>query len=377
MKIPFLNLTRHSHILFEETTEAVSRVIERGSFILGEEVRKFETGWANYCEARGAVGVANGTDAITLALIAAGIKAGDEVITTPLSAAYTALAIAGAGAKPVFVDIDENTFNLNPAKIEQAITPRTRAIVPVHLYGQSADMTTISAIAERRKLIIIEDAAQAHGARANGKPAGFSSLAATYSFYPTKNLGAFGDGGAIISNDEAFLERLRALRQGGHLPAMGLNLVGRNSRLDEMQAAILRVKLERLDEWTRRRRELAAIYFERLKNFSRVRLPFIKEESVFHLFVVRHQKREALRNFLAEKGIETLIHYPYLLHEQKIFRSSGAGKQSLPSAEKIVHEILSLPLYPELENAEVEAVCDAIEEFENKSESVFSHDAKG
>jgi dTDP-3-amino-3,4,6-trideoxy-alpha-D-glucose transaminase len=375
MKIPFLNLTRHSRGLFKETTEAVSRVINRGSFILGEEVRKFETEWASYCEAMGAVGVANGTDAITLALIAAGVEAGDEVITTPLTAAYTALAIAGAGAKPVFVDINENTFNLNPENIEAAITSRTRAVVPVHLYGQSADMRSIAAIAESRKLTVIEDAAQAHGARANGKPAGFSSLAAAYSFYPTKNLGAFGDGGAIVSRDADFLEKLRALRQGGHPPAMELNLIGRNSRLDEMQAAILRVKLARLDEWTRRRRELAAIYFERLKNFPRLRLPFAADESVFHLFVIRHPERDRLKNFLAEKGVETLIHYPYLLHEQPIFRS--ADQKSLPVAERIVKEILSLPLYPELENGEIETVCDAIEEFENKAASAFSHDANG
>jgi dTDP-4-amino-4,6-dideoxygalactose transaminase len=260
MKIPFLNLTRHSRRLFNETIEAVARVLERGSFILGEEVRNFEAEWARYCEARGAVGVGNGTDAITLALTAAGVGGrADEVITTPLTAAYTVLAIVNAGAKPVFADIDEKTFNLNPEKIEQAVTPRTRAIVPVHLYGQSADMQAITEIAARHKLLVIEDAAQAHGARFNGQPCGFSSLAATFSFYPTKNLGAFGDGGAIVSNDEDFLRKARGLRQGGHADALEMNLVGRNSRLDEMQAAILRVKLKRLDEWTARRRALAAV----------------------------------------------------------------------------------------------------------------------
>ena len=216
MKIPFLNLTRHSRILFKETTEAVARVLEHGNFILGEEVRSFEAEWAQYCETRGAVGVANGTDAISLALTAAGVAPGDEVITPPLTAAYTALGIAGAGAKPVFVDIDEDTFNLDPEKIEQAVTPRTRAIVPVHLYGRSADVPAISEIAKRHKLLVIEDAAQAHGARFNGQPCGFSSTAATFSFYPTKNLGAFGDGGALVSNDEDFLRKARILRQGGH-----------------------------------------------------------------------------------------------------------------------------------------------------------------
>ena len=366
MKIPFLNLTRHSHKLFDETSEAVARVLRSGIFILGEEVESFEAEFAAVCQMRGAVGVGNGTDAITLALTAAGIKLGDEVITTPLTAAYTSLAIINAGAKPVFVDIDERTFNLNPEKIESAVTPRTRAIVPVHLYGQTADIEAIAEIAARHKLTVIEDAAQAHGARSKGKPCGFFSLAATYSFYPTKNLGAFGDGGAIVSRDEEFLRKTRLLRQGGHAEALAQNTPGRNSRLDEMQAAILRVKLKRLDEWTARRRALARIYFERLKNFPRLGLPVANEESVFHLFVIRHPQRDRLKDFLAAKGIETLIHYPYLLHQQKLFRA--AEQRSLPVAEKIVGEILSLPLYPEMTTEEVEAVCEAIAEFENSAE---------
>ncbi len=374
MKIPFLNLTNHSAGLFNEINEALARVIERGNFILGQEVEAFENEWAKYCEAKGAVGVANGTDAITLALIASNkIEAGDEVITTPLSAAYTALGIVNAGAKPVFVDIDEQTFNLDPQKIEQAITLRTRAIVPVHLYGQTADMQAVNEIAERRNLIVIEDAAQAHGARFNGKPCGSSSLAATFSFYPTKNLGALGDGGAIISNDEDFLRRVSALRQGGHAEALEMNLIGRNSRLDEIQAAILRVKLKRLDEWNERRRELAEIYFERLKEFPNIKLPYVrnKSEAVFHLFVIRHALRDKLKNFLAEKGIGSVIHYPYLLHEQKNFRA--AEQKSLPVAEKIGAEILSLPLSPQMENSQIETVCDALEEFENKNPATFSN----
>lgn len=362
MKIPFLNLTTHSRKLAEATQDAVSRVIERGSFILGEEVLEFEREWARYCEARGAVGVANGTDAITIALTALGVAYGDEVITTPLTAAYTSLAIVNAGAQPIFVDIDEKTLNLDPQKIEAAITPRTKAIVPVHLYGQTADMTTIAAIAERRQLTVIEDAAQAHGARSDGKPCCRLSRAATFSFYPTKNLGAFGDGGAIVSNDEDFLQRTRALRQGGHAEAMETNLIGRNSRLDEIQAAILRIKLRMLDEWNARRRELAAIYLERLKYLTRVRLPQTQTGSVFHLFVIRHPERDRLKDFLGSRGIETLIHYPYLLHERKIFR--GGEQKSLPAAEKTVKEILSLPLYPEMKTADIEAVCDAIDEFE-------------
>jgi dTDP-4-amino-4,6-dideoxygalactose transaminase len=364
MKIPFLDLTRHCGALNNEINEAFARVMKRGNFILGEEVEAFENEWAKYCEAKGAVSVANGTDAITLAIKASGaIKSGDEIITTPLSAAYTALAIVNAGAKPVFADIDEKTFTVNPEQIEKAITPRTRGIIPVHLYGQMSDMKAINEIAERHKLFVIEDSAQSHGARFDGKPCGSKSLAATFSFYPTKNLGAFGDGGAVISNDEDFLKRLRKLRQGGHFGTLQANLTGANSRLDEMQAAFLRVKLKKLDEWTTRRQALAQIYFERLKDFSNLQLPFIKDgnEHVFHLFVVRSRQRDELKKSLAERAIETIIHYPYLLHEQRIFRV--AGQKPLPVAEKIVNEILSLPLYPQMEDREVEEVCAAIADF--------------
>ncbi|MGC2234702.1 MAG: DegT/DnrJ/EryC1/StrS family aminotransferase [Pyrinomonadaceae bacterium] len=375
MKISFLNLTRQSNELSAEINDAFARVMRGGKFVLGEEVEAFEREWAEYCEAEGAVGTANGTDAITLALKALGVRAGDEVITTPLSAAYTALAIADAGVKPVFVDIDEKTFNINPEQIEQAITPKTKAVVPVHLYGQTANMKAICEIAKRRNLFVIEDAAQAHGARFDGKPSGFSSDAATFSFYPTKNLGALGDGGAIVSNNEDFLQKTRALRQGGHVEAMQANLIGRNSRLDEMQAAFLRVKLKKLGLWNARRRALAKMYFERLKDFPRVRLPFVrnKDEHVFHLFVICHEQRDELKNFLASRGIETLIHYPYLLHEQEIF--SSGGQKSLPAAEKVSKEILSLPLYPNMENEEIEIVCEAIAEFENKPVSALSRHA--
>ncbi len=363
MTIPFLDLTRHCGALNNEINEAFARVMQRGNFILGEEVTAFESEWANYCKSRGAVSVANGTDAITLAIKATNAlkpNENNEIITSPLSAAYTALAIVNAGAKPVFADIDEKTFTLNPAQVEKFITPQTRGIVPVHLYGQTADMKAINEIALRHKLFVIEDAAQAHGARFDGKPCGSESLAATFSFYPTKNLGAFGDGGAITSNDENFLMRVRQLRQGGHFESLQTNLTGANSRLDEMQAAFLHVKLKKLGEWTRRRRELAQIYFERLNDLPNLHLPFIKtgNEHVFHLFVIRCKKRDELKNSLAKRGIETIIHYPYLLHQQQIFRS--AAQNLLPVAETIVNEILSLPLYPQMENSEVEEVCEAI-----------------
>jgi dTDP-4-amino-4,6-dideoxygalactose transaminase len=363
MKIPFLKLTPGSDDLERELAEAFARVTKRGNFILGQETEAFENEWAEFCGAKGAVGVANGTDAITLSLIALGIEAGDEIITTPLTAAYTALAIVNAGAKCVFADIDEKTFNLDPEKIEAAITPRTRAIVPVHLYGQTADMRAIAEIARRRNLLVIEDAAQAHGVKFDAS----ASDAAAFSFYPTKNLGALGDGGAIVSDDEDFLQKTRALRQGGHAEALRANLTGRNSRLDELQAAFLRVKLKKLSEWNSRRRELALSYFERLKNLPRVRLPLASDENehVFHLFVIRCERRDELKNFLASREIETLIHYPYLLHEQPIFRADEQNR--LPVAEKIQKEILSLPLYPNMGIENIETICDAIADFENRA----------
>lgn len=370
MNIPFLNLRRQSEELNKSLRQAFADVVEQGVFILGHRVEKFEKSWARFCDARGAVGVANGTDAVTLALQAANVICfgrGDEVITAPLSAGYTALGIVNAGAKPVFADIDEQTLTLDAAQVERAITPRTKAILPVHLYGQTAQMNDLREIAERRNLIIIEDAAQAHGAKFEGKACGKNSLAATFSFYPTKNLGALGDGGAIVSDDEDFLRRVRQLRQGGHLEALSGELAGRNSRLDEMQAAFLQIKLHKLDEWTEKRRRLAEIYCRELAEIDSVGLPFVRNaaEHVFHLFVIRHKKRDALREFLAAKGIETLIHYPFLLHEQKLF--SDGAQVSLPVAEKVCQEIISLPLYPQMTESEAIEVCAAIKEFTAQS----------
>jgi dTDP-4-amino-4,6-dideoxygalactose transaminase len=378
MNIRFLSLNQSSDNLNNEIIEAFAAVIERGNFILGEEVSLFEKEWADFCHAAGAVGVGNGTDAITLALIASGAVQKNEineVITTPLSAGYTSLAILNAGATPVFVDIDENTLNLNPARIESAITPHTRAIIPVHLYGQKANMPEIYKIARRHNLFVIEDAAQAHGVSFAESLNEADRFIATFSFYPTKNLGAMGDGGAIISNDPDFLRTVRALRQGGHFEALQGYLIGKNSRLDEIHAALLRVKLKKLREWNTRRSELAGIYFDRLKNSHRVKLTAVKNASnhAFHLFVIRHPERDKLRNFLFGNGVETLIHYPFLLHQQNLFRSSP--QKVAPVAERIVKEILSLPLYPQMTNDEVEHICRLISEFENEHSSALSHDA--
>lgn len=361
-QVLFLELSRGHSEISDEVNSALQSVMLRGDFILGTEVENFEREWADYCETRGAVGVANGTDALTLALLAT-IKKGDEVLTTTLTAAYTALAIQNAGAIPVFADINPNTFNICPKSIESLITSRTRAIVPVHLYGQMAEMDAICAIAKQNNLIVIEDAAQAHGAKLNGKRAGNFGQVATYSFYPTKNLGGYGDGGAIVSNDKEMLEKLKLLRQGGRFESFQTGLEGRNSRLDEMQAAILHVKLKKLDEWNARRKQIAERYNQAFQNILETPSSEDSDSHVYHLYVVKCAERDRLQTHLASKKISTLIHYPFLLHEQKLFRQPT--QKSLPNAEKLDKEILSLPLNPHLTNDEIESVIDAVLSFKS------------
>jgi len=366
MRIPFLDLRRAYRELEGELRAALSHVLAGGVYILGEEVEAFEDEWARFCEVTGAACVGNGTDALVLALLASGAVrpgCGDEVITSPLTAAYTALAIVNAGGVPVFADIDPATYTLDPGVLERAITLRTRAIVPVHLYGQMADVAAIGRLAERRALLVIEDAAQAHGARHDGKRAGAHGTAAAFSFYPTKNLGAYGDGGAVVSLDQKLVERVRTLRQGGHPSALAAGGAGRNSRLDAVQAALLRVKLSRLEAWTEQRRALAKLYDESLRG-TRLILPVNGgPPHVYHLYVVQHPERDRLRAHLAARGIETLIHYPYLLHQQPLF--GGGPQHVLPVAEEVASRVLSLPLYPQLERQEAQAVIEAILEFED------------
>lgn len=360
MRVPFLDLLRQYHELEAEINAAIQTTLHRGVYILGEEVAAFEREWATYCGVKACAGVGNGTDAPVLALLACGIQPGDEVITTPLTAGYTALAIRQAGAVPVFADIDPHSFTLDPAAIEAAITSRTKAIMPVHLYGQMADMPVICTLAEQHGLVVIEDAAQAHGASWQGVRAGGYGHAATFSFYPTKNLGAFGDGGAIISNDEAVIERVKLLRQGGHLNALQGTTVGMNSRLDELHAAMLRVKLRHLDAWTKRRQQIAERYRQAFVTTQNLTLPVSKmaAEHVFHLFVVQSAQREQWRAKLAERGIETLIHYPYLLHQQPLFKRTE--QPPLPVAETVVNQIFSLPLNPQMTEAEIGYVIETV-----------------
>ncbi|KKW18872.1 MAG: Glutamine-scyllo-inositol transaminase [Parcubacteria group bacterium GW2011_GWB1_50_9] len=361
--IPLLNLTRIHESMRRELDEAIDRVLRKSSFILGEEVEAFEREFASWVGKKFAVGVGNGTDAITLSLLALGIGAGDEVATTSLSAFPTAEAILRAGARPVYVDIDPATFNIDPEKIERAITPKTKAIVPVHLYGLAADMGRITQIARSRNIPILEDCAQAHGGTFQGKKVGTFGAASAFSFFPSKNLGAMGDGGAVVTDDEAIAKRVRALRAHGEEGGrFSHKYVGANSRLDGLQAAILRVKLAHLDEHNRERRAIASFYREHLDGASVILPsppPGYPAEHVYHLYVVRVKdasQREGFRAFLEERGVKTNVHYPIPLHKQPAYPVSA----SLPNVERVVGEIVSIPLFPTMEKKEMEYVRDVI-----------------
>lgn len=359
--IPFVDLKAHVAALRAELDAALARVLDSGWFILGPENQAFERELAAALGAREAVAVANGTEAIQLALEALGVGVGDEVITSPLSAAFTALAVARTGATPVFADLDPATLNVAPEAVRAVLTPRTRALLPVHLYGHPADLDPLLALARERGLPLIEDACQAHGARYKGRTVGAISGLGALSFYPTKNLGAFGDGGAILVNDPAQAATLRRLRNGGQSDRYRHELAGINSRLDEMQAAILRVKLRHLEAWGARRRALASIYLRELEGCG-VELPVEQPyaQAVYHLFVVRHPRRDRLMRALEERGIGTLIHYPIPLHLQPCFAHLGAKQGDFPVAERAAAEIFSLPLYPELSDDQVRTVAGAV-----------------
>ena len=339
----------------------MARVLDSGWLILGPEVEAFERELAATLGMKGSVGVANGTDAIELALRALGVSAGDEVVTTPLTAAFTALAVLRLGARPVFADLDPDTLNLSPEAVLSAITPRTKALLPVHLYGHPADLEPLLQIARQRGIAVVEDACQAVGALYRGRPVGSWSGVAALSFYPTKNLGCAGDGGAVLVDDEAVRDRIRRLRNGGQSERYRHDEAGINSRLDELQAAVLRVKLARLAAWTERRRALAALYGSELAGLPLV-LPVEKPyaRAVYHLYVVRHRQRDALAAFLKERGIATLVHYPIPLHHQPAF---GPGDAEFPVAEAAAREILSLPLYPEMTDVQVRRVAAVVREF--------------
>lgn len=363
MKVPFLDLKAPYLELKEELDAAYHRVMESGWYILGKEVEAFESEFAAYCEARYCIGVANGLDALHLIVRGYGIGQGDEVIVPSNTYIATWLAVTHAGATPVPVEPDERTYNIDPAKVEHAITPKTKAIMVVHLYGQPADMDPINAIARKYNLKVIEDCAQAHGARYKGRRVGGLGDAAGFSFYPGKNLGALGDGGAVVTNDPVLVERIMILRNYGSQIKYHNEVVGYNSRLDELQAAFLRVKLAKLDEWNERRRAIADRYLQELSGQPKLILPYVPEwvEPVWHLFVVCHPQRDQLLKALSEAGIGTMIHYPIPPHKQQAYKERNT--RSYPLTENLHHEVLSLPMGPTLLEEEATRVIAAVNSF--------------
>lgn len=361
MMVPFLDLKATYLELQNELDEAYRRVMNSGWYVLGNEVEAFEDEFAAFCGVRHCVGVGNGLDALNLILRAAGIGKGDEVLVPSNTYIATWLAVSYTGATPVPVEPDETTYNINPDRIEQAITKRTKAIIPVHLYGQTADMDAISRLAARHNLLVIEDAAQAHGAQLRGRRTGSLGHAAGFSFYPGKNLGAFGDGGAITTDDPELAERAKMLRNYGSRLKYYNDEKGVNSRLDELQAALLRVKLRHLDEWNERRRAIAGCYRKHLAG-ANLALPCVAEASghVWHLFVVRHSDRDRLHQHLASAGVGTLIHYPVPPHLQPAYREAGLCEGSLPISERLHREVLSLPIGPHLSSEQVLRVVEGV-----------------
>ncbi len=359
--IPLVDLKAQYDSIREEIDRAMHEVIERSAFVQGKEVREFEAEFASYCGSTGCVGVGNGTDAIYLTLRALGIGPGDEVITVAHTFIATAEAITLAGADPVFVDVRPDTLLLDADKIAAAITPRTRAVIPVHLYGQPCDMTAIAEIARTHDLRLIEDAAQAHGARWRGRRVGTLGDAACFSFYPGKNLGAYGDGGAVVSNDEDFLCRVRMLANHGRREKYTHEIAGVNSRLDGIQAALLRVKLRYLEEWNAARRRHADEYLNALRG-TPLTLPCTHPdaEPVWHLFVVSVPDRECVRQKLKERNIDTGVHYPLPLHLQPAYEGLAASRGALPTTEHAARHVLSLPMYAELTARQRAGVCEAL-----------------
>jgi dTDP-3-amino-3,4,6-trideoxy-alpha-D-glucose transaminase len=340
---------------------AIERVLGSGWYVLGEEVAAFEREFANACGTAHAIGVGTGTDAIALILRALGIGPGDEVITTPLSAAYTALAVLMTGARPVFADIDAERLTIDPAAVAAAVTPRTRAILPVHLYGQPADMEALAPIAARHSLAVIEDCCQAHLATCAGRPVGTIGVAGAFSFYPTKNLAALGDGGAVVTGDAALARRVMLLRNGGQTDRYHHEIAGVNSRLDELQAAVLRARLAFLRRWTEERRALARAYRGQLSGAPVIVPPERDAGHVYHLFVIRSSERDRLQSHLRERGIDTLVHYPIAIPRQPALAASGPA--DCPRADAACSELLSLPLRPGLSSSDVERVTAAVCEF--------------
>lgn len=359
--IPLVDLKAQYHSIKDEIDKAVLGVIESGQFILGPNVKALEEEIAAYCGTQHAIGVASGTDALHLSLLALGIGRGDEVITTPFTFIGTAETISQTGATPVFVDIDPLTYNIDPLQIEKRISSKTKAIIPVHLYGQPANMKEIKTLAKNHGLLIIEDCAQAIGAEYKGKKVGSFGETGCFSFFPSKNLGAYGDGGMVITSNSETAERVRMLRAHGSKKKYYHSLLGFNSRLDELQAAILRVKLKHLDQWAKARQQKAEIYNQMLASLP-VAPPQIAEERthVYHQYTIRSEKRDFLQKRLKENQISSAIYYPLPLHLQDLYTHLGYSNNGLPESESASQEVLSLPMYPELKDEEIEYIARVI-----------------
>lgn len=365
MKVKLLDLVPQYESIRGEIHEAIERVMAGQQFILGDAVREFEEETARYCGTRFAVGVASGSDAILLSLMAYDVCGGDEVVTTPYTFFSTVSAITRLGAKPVFVDIDPATYNIDPDGVRRAFTSRTKAVIPVHLFGQAADMDPICAAAAERGVAVIEDACQSIGALYRGRRVGSIGATGCFSFFPSKNLGGFGDGGMVTTNDEGIMRRLSSLRMHGSSERYYHAEVGLNSRLDAIQAAVLRVKLAHLDRWNEGRRGNAARYGERLSRLDGVTVPAEAEygASVYNQYVIRAERRDELMGFLRREGVGCEVYYPLPLHRQECFAFLGGSEGDFPESERAARETLALPVYPELEEEQVGYVIDTITRF--------------
>src|SRR6266496_4232931 len=364
MKVPFLDLKVHHAPIIDEFDGAIREVIESSAFAGGPFVERFEQEFAAYCGSKHAIGVGNGTDALWLALLAFGIGEGDEVITVPNTFVATAEAIICCKAQPVFVDVDEKTFTLDPAELEKCLTARTKAIIPVHLFGQPADMDPILQFARAYGLFVIEDAAQAHGALYNGRNAGTMGGAGCFSFYPGKNLGAFGEAGAVVTDDTDLAEKIRVLRDHGQSRKYHHTLIGWNCRMDGIQAAVLSVKLRYLEQANLLRRQRASLYNEAFAGIDDIATPVEADYArhVYHIYAVRVQERDEIRRFLEAKGIGCGVHYPIPIHLQEAWRNLGYSEGSFPIAENLAKEFLSLPMFPELAEEQIEYVVCCVRE---------------
>lgn len=362
VKVPYLDLRAQYRSIKAEVDAAIVEVLESCQFVLGSAVSQFEQEFASYSGTSECIALNSGTSALHLALLAAGVGPGDEVITVPFTFVASVAAVLYTGAKPVLVDIDPHTFTIDPGRIEAAITPRTKVILPVHLYGQTADMDPILEIARRRNLIVIEDAAQAHGAKYKGRPAGSIGEIGCFSFYPAKNLGAYGEGGAVTTSNPEYAKRVRMLRDWGQDRKYHHVMRGFNYRMEGIQGAVLRVKLRHLNEWTKRRQAIAGTYNQSLAKHE-VQLPVQMPwaEHVYHLYTVRAKDREALQKGLQAEGVQTAVHYAEPVHLQPAYADLGYGPGSLPQSETAAREVLSLPMYPELSDDRVRMVAAAFE----------------